>query len=148
MDIQLLSPSAAATSQTLKANIAAFPKNKDITMQKPKHDKIVRDFISLVNTIKEFLLQSGSLKYVDAETVTDGVTRKKLKLCQRAIECLEAGLQVHFKEMKKAKVLKEHEAKEFEEDLVSKCGVDMEKDYKVGSKLVEYLKAIKIALVG
>jgi len=64
------------------------------------------------------------------------------------MECLEAGLQEHFTEMKKVGIFKESEERETEEALVGECGVDMERDYKIGGKIVEYLKSLKIALVG
>jgi hypothetical protein len=133
---------AAPLSRKLKVDIAAYTRNVHT------RDQILSKFQTLTNIVQQFASKAAMLKEVDADTVVSGVLRRKLKICQRAIECSEAGLQEHFQELKKAGLVREGEAREMEEELTAMCGVDMARDYKVGGKLVEYSRAIWIALMG
>jgi hypothetical protein len=143
-DMKDMSERVVPTHKSLKANIAAYPKNKNITLNKPNRDKILRDFTSLTTSIQEFQSQHGALADINGDAVTDGLARRKLKLCQYVLESLKGDLQVHLTNMKKAGVLKPGEAREMEEEVGRKCGVEIGK----GGKTASADELIQIAVFG
>jgi hypothetical protein len=147
-------------ARKLESKISAYAKDKNPQHNKYAHDEILTDFRTLIDTVKDFKSKHGTLKDVNVDTVTYtdvsagsiiySLARKNVKVFQRAMECVEGSLQSIFISMKEAKVFKDRarEERETEDDLVAECGVDMAKDYKLGWKYAQYLRLIKLTLVG